>query len=92
MELIIGADGGIRCVYGEELNLLALGTVQIRRASHVEPDESGRWWVDLSPVAGPKLGPFDHRGQALEAEGQWLRCRIGTLTEMGEYSSSEEGS
>ena len=31
---------------------------RIRRASHVEPDEAGRWWADLSPVGGPRLGPF----------------------------------
>ena len=76
MELIIGAGGDARCVYGEELNLTALGEIRIRRASHVEPDESGRWWADLSPVSGPKLGPFAHRSLALEAETDWLRQRL----------------
>ena len=79
MELIISADGDARCVYGEELNLTALGAVQIRRASHVEPDESGRWWADLSPISGPKLGPFPHRSLALEAETDWLRQRLPQL-------------
>ena len=31
----------------------ALGQLTIRRASHVEPDEWGRWTADLTPIAGP---------------------------------------
>ncbi len=72
MELIIGADGNAVCVYGEELNLKAIGDVHIRRASHVEPDASGRWWADLSPTGGPVLGPFELRTSALETEVRWL--------------------
>jgi hypothetical protein len=79
MELIIGTNGDARCIYGEELNLSALGEVQIRRASHVEPDELGQWWADLSPVSGPKLGPFTHRSSALEAEVAWLRLSFRQL-------------
>ena len=46
-----------------------LGTARkSRRASHVEPDADGRWWADLSPVAGPRLGPFEVRSAALDAE------------------------
>jgi hypothetical protein len=44
----------------------------IRRASHVEADKAGRWFADLSPVAGPVLGPFDRRSEALAAEHEWL--------------------
>ena len=80
MELIIGADGNARCVYGEELNLSALGEVQIRRASHVEPDALGRWWADLSPVRGPKPGPFDQRSSALAAEIAWLHLHLQQLS------------
>ncbi len=76
MELIISADGDARCIYGEELNLTTLGEIQIRRASHVEPDPSGRWWADLSPIGGPKLGPFTHRRPAIEAEIGWLRTHL----------------
>jgi hypothetical protein len=76
MELIIGADGNARAVYGEDLDLAVLGEVQIRRASHVEPDRSGRWWADLSPVGGPMLGPFTHRSLALEAEVDWLHLHL----------------
>jgi hypothetical protein len=38
MELVVDAGGGVRCVYGEELDLRELGKLQITRASHVEPD------------------------------------------------------
>ena len=44
------------------------------RHSHVEPDESGRWIADLSPVSGPALGPFPTRSAALAAEAAWLEA------------------
>ena len=72
MNLIIEPDGQVRGIYGEEINLAALGTPRISRASHVEPDEQGRWLSDLSPVGGPVLGPFDRRSDALAAEVAWL--------------------
>jgi hypothetical protein len=72
MQLIITPDGAVRCLYAEELDLHALGQLTIARASHVEPDEAGQWWADMSPVSGPHLGPYPHRSQALEAERQWL--------------------
>lgn len=72
MELIIEGQGQVRCVYGEAIELARLGATQIRRASHVEPDASGRWIADLSPVSGPQLGLFDKRTDALAAEVDWL--------------------
>ena len=73
MELIIESNGGVRCIYDEAVDLHSLGKPVITRASHVEPDNTGRWIADLTPVAGPKLGPFDKRTDALAAEVQWLR-------------------
>jgi len=72
MQLIIEANGQVRCVYDEAIDLNALGSVAIRRASQVEPDSNGSWFADLSPVHGPKLGPFRQRSTALEAERSWL--------------------
>jgi hypothetical protein len=72
MQMLIAPNGSIRCLYDESLDLMALGSLTIRRASHVEPDEAGRWFADLSPVGGPALGPFDCRSQALVAERAWL--------------------
>jgi hypothetical protein len=74
MRLRIDPTGGVRCVYGEAIDLSSLGALTIRRASHVEPDEQGRWWADLSPVGGPLLGPFAARSPALDAEGAWLEA------------------
>ncbi len=74
MNLIIGPDGQIRGVYGEEFDLAVLGPPQITRASHVEPDAQGRWLADLAPVGGPVLGPFDRRTDALNAEVAWLEA------------------
>ena len=72
MTLTIDAEGTVRALYSEVIDLSALGPVAIRRASHVEPDDLGRWWAHLSPVHGPTLGPFDRRSDALAAEAAWL--------------------
>jgi len=72
MEIIVKPDGQLRCLYNEALDLQVFGRLEVRRGSHVEPDESGRWHADLSPVQGPVLGPFDRRSDALAAERQWL--------------------
>ena len=72
MQLIVEPSGMVRCVYHEKIDLFALGSLVITRASHVEPDQHGRWWADLSPIHGPTLGPFRHRSEALMAEHAWL--------------------
>ncbi len=72
MHLVIDRHGIVRCLYGEAVDLAALGVPVIARASAVEPDAAGQWWADLAPVGGPRLGPFARRSQALEAERRWL--------------------
>jgi hypothetical protein len=72
VQLIIAPGGAVRAIYSEAINLAALGSPAIFRASHVEPDQQGRWWADLSPVGGPTLGPFAVRSAALAAEHSWL--------------------
>ena len=72
MLLNVDSGGRVRCVYDESIDLAALGTLNISRASRVEPDGEGHWWADLNPVDGPKLGPFDLRSEALTAERVWL--------------------
>ncbi len=72
MELVVGADGGVRCLYDEALDLRALGKLQITRASHVEPDLDGSWFADMGPSGGPVLGPFESRSETLAAERGWL--------------------
>jgi hypothetical protein len=74
MEIIITPGGQLHCLYGEAIDLHVFGRLEIHRASHVEPDESGRWRADLSPVQGPVLGPFDRRSDALAAERRWLQA------------------
>jgi hypothetical protein len=74
MQLVVDRRGLVRCVYGEAVELAALGDVAIRRGSHVEPAAAGRWWADLAPAGGPVLGPFGRRTQALAAERDWLEA------------------
>ena len=72
MKLLIHPDGSARCVYDEAIDLTSLGDISIRRGSHVEPNEEGKWIADLSPLHGPELGPFPNRSEALSAEITWL--------------------
>ena len=72
MELVVGADGGVKCIYDETLDLREIGRPTITRASHVEPDQDGFWWADMGPSGGPVLGPFGSRSEALAAERGWL--------------------
>ena len=72
MDIVISPRGDVRCVYDESIDLHQLGPPHIRRASHVEPEPSGQWFADLSPIDGPRLGPFHNRSDALTAERQWL--------------------
>ena len=74
MQLVIHADGSASCLYDEVIDLTALGSLKIERGSHVEPDEQGRWFADLTPVFGPKLGPFERRSEALDTERTWLEA------------------
>jgi len=78
MELVVDAEGTVRCIYGEELVLREFGKLQITRASTVEPDRDGYWWADIGPVDGPVLGPFKNRTEALQAEREWL---VGQIVE-----------
>ena len=73
MQLVVTADGTVRFVYAETVDLRSLGATVIRRGSYVEPDAAGSWLVDLGPVAGPRLGPFAKRSDALQAEVAWLQ-------------------
>jgi hypothetical protein len=75
MQMIVQASGDVICLYDETIDLSSIGTLVISRASHVEPDERGRWWADLGPVNGPRLGPFHLRSEALSAERSWLDGR-----------------
>ena len=78
MDLRIDSEGIVRCVYAEALDLSVLGSLIITRASHIEPDAQGQWWSDLSPVEGPRLGPYGRRSEALAAEVAWLAAHWPT--------------
>ena len=76
MKLVVSPRGQIRCLYDETIDLAALGSLSVTRASSVEPDDNGSWWADLDRVKGPLLGPFTMRSQALTAEKDWLEAHL----------------
>ena len=73
-DVIINPDGEIEFIYDDALApLSALGTMQVKRASHVEPAGPGcSWTADMLPIGGPVLGPFATRAEALREETDWL--------------------
>lgn len=78
MNLYFRPDGSAQCLYGESISLSALGALDIKRASHVEPDQEkpGTWYIDLAPVGGPRVDGFASRADALAAEEAWLNQRM----------------
>jgi len=80
--VLVDPRGGVRCLYDEAVDLASLGSRAIRRASHVEPDDSGQWWADLAPVGGPKLGPYTLRSSALNAERHWLEEHLAGIPQV----------
>jgi hypothetical protein len=74
MRILFSPEGEARFIYNDTLAEVAreIGDLTIRRASHVEPTHDGQWEADLLPVAGPVLGPFTTRQEALDAEVAWL--------------------
>lgn len=86
LEIVVTAGGRVQAVYADDLLpvLETLGRPTVRRASHVEPGPDGGWLADLTPVAGPVLGPFRLREDALAAELKWLRPRLGRLNPKGD--------
>jgi hypothetical protein len=69
-ELVISPTGEVTTLYTKVLELAALGALNIARASQVEPDAEGRWYIYI--IDGPTLGPFARRSEALAAEVEWL--------------------
>ncbi len=77
VQIVVEANGEVKFIYSDDLaDLINMGDVEVRRASHVEPIASGGWSSDMSPVGGPILGPFNLRAEALSAEVQWLQENI----------------
>ena len=76
MDLFITPDGNLQCLYGEALDLAALGPLHVERASAVEWRHGG--WTSAI-AGGPTLGPFPTRPQALAAESAWLTQHLTEL-------------
>ncbi len=84
MEIVIKPTGVFIGIYSDQFDYGVFGRPQIRRVSHVEPDESGQWTADLSPVDGPRLGPFDKRNDAINAELEFLNLMLSEIEPLDE--------
>ncbi len=70
-------DGTIEMIYDDEAAdfFAEAGHLSITRASHVEPDEAGKWWAHMVGE-DVKLGPYDLRQTALDAEREYLEAKL----------------
>lgn len=85
VEIFFGADGLVRAVCSDELEDLGIfeelgGRRRTYRVSDVEATEDGQWEASLARVAGPVLGPFGRRREALAAEDVWIRGELDAGT------------
>ncbi len=88
---MVAFEFNFKMIHDDRLNYLhGLGKASTKRASHVEPemiDGQVKWFADLAPSNGPKLGPFDTRGEAISAEIRWLR---ESMVSDGSYEGGEK--
>ena len=84
MQIVIKPTGVFIGIYSDSFDYSEFGKPQIRRASHVEPDTTGHWFADLSPVDGPTLGPFDKRNEAIDAELEFLNAMLANQEPLDE--------
>lgn len=73
--ITVRKDGTIEFIYDDDLKGFIDDNKEkkVFRASHVEPNENGDWYADLSPINGPKLTGFKTRQAALNAEVAWIQ-------------------
>ena len=76
MQIIVKPTGVFISVYDDAFDYGDFCKPQIRRVSQIEPDDSGGWIADLSPINGPKLGSFDKRNEAIEAELEYVNAML----------------
>ena len=84
MQIVIKPTGVFICIYSDALDYGEFGKPQIRRASHVEPDERGLWFANMSPINGPMLGPFNKRNEALDAELEYANMMLADCEPLDE--------
>lgn len=87
MQIIIKPGGVFIGIYSDSFEYKNFGNPEIRRASHVEPNELGQWTADLSPVDGPVLGPFEKRSDAIDAELNYLNLLLSECDVIDEHIS-----
>jgi len=78
---ILVKNGVVKFIYNDKLvGLFKEGKVKIKRASHVEPTQDGKWIADLNPIQpGIILGPFTLRSKAIKAEVEWLERNLSRI-------------
>ena len=80
LKLVVKNGGEINVIYDDALiGLMDGAEIEIKRASHVEPDWFGhecKWIADMRPVNGPILTGFTTRKEALDAEVQYINRHV----------------
>ena len=72
MTIDFDADGAGHCLYGEDIDLQAIGTIACRRASHVEFNRTTQKWEVLPPDGGRPLFSATRRSHCIAWEKNHL--------------------
>lgn len=71
IKLQITSAGGIAMLHDDAIDLREFGKPEISRASHVEPDSSGLWYVQSAKTGEIIKSGFDTRAEALAFEKEY---------------------
>ena len=78
-EIVIRIDkfsGVARTLWSDEIDLRALGTLDVTRASNVEFDNASQAWCIYLPTGELVAGGFETRDAALATERTWANAQI----------------
>lgn len=83
LEVTITKDGEVQCLAPDDLDLRDVGSLHVRRASHVEFDNDRQRWLVTLPN-GKEIGEFATRGEAIRFEVEYLNHKIddGSIEEV----------
>lgn len=84
LSIFVTGSGDVVYLHDDDVHEVmqdVLDQAAIRRASYVEPQSDGRWYVDFAPIGLQiTLGPFRRRADALAAEREYLETKVDWST------------
>ncbi len=74
--LVLDSEGTIRTIWMDDLDLRALGEVEVTRVSEVEYEHATGEWVAVERATGREIGRSEDRSEAIRQEVVSLERKI----------------